>query len=56
MNLGTKTIELPQLTANLLRDGGCLIDNLFARTSRGQVFHYHAHITGSGLSLSHSPC
>ena len=30
MNLGTKTIELPQLTANLLRDGGCLIDNLFA--------------------------
>gem|GEM_PF-6402274 len=30
LNLGTKTIELPQLTANLLRNGGCLIDNLFA--------------------------
>lgn len=30
MNHGTKTIELPELTANLLRDGGCLIDNLFA--------------------------
>ena len=30
MNHGTKTIALPELTANLLRDGGCLIDNLFA--------------------------
>jgi len=30
MNLGTKTRELPQLTVNLLRDGGCLIGNLFA--------------------------
>ena len=30
MNHGTKTIELPELTANLLRDKGCLIDNLFA--------------------------
>ncbi len=30
MNYGTKTIELPELTANLLRDEGCLIDNLFA--------------------------
>ena len=30
MNHGTKTIELPELTANLLRGGGCLIDNLFA--------------------------
>ena len=30
MNHGTKTIELPELTANLLRDEGCLIDNLFA--------------------------
>ena len=29
MNHGTKTIALPELTANLLRDGGCLIDNLF---------------------------
>ncbi len=30
MNHGKKTIELPELTANLLRDEGCLIDNLFA--------------------------
>jgi len=30
MNHGTKTIELPELTANLLRDEDCLIDNLFA--------------------------
>jgi len=30
MNHGTKTTGLPDLTANLLRDGGCLIDNLFA--------------------------
>ena len=30
MNHGTKALELPDLTANLLRDGGCLIDNLFA--------------------------
>ncbi len=30
MNHGTKTIELPELTANLLRDKDCLIDNLFA--------------------------
>ena len=31
MNHGTKTIALPELTANLLRDGGCLIDNLFGK-------------------------
>jgi SRSO17 transposase len=30
MNHGTKTTAFPELTANLLRDGGCLIDNLFA--------------------------
>ena len=30
MNHGTKITELPDLTADLLRDGGCLIDNLFA--------------------------
>ena len=30
MNHGTKALELPDLTVNLLRDGGCLIDNLFA--------------------------
>lgn len=30
MNHGTKATGLPDLTANLLRDGGCLIDNLFA--------------------------
>ena len=30
MNQGTKTTGLPDLTANLLREGGCLIDNLFA--------------------------
>jgi len=30
MNHGTKALELPDLTANLLRDGSCLIDNLFA--------------------------
>lgn len=30
MNRDTKPIVLPALTANLLRDGGCLIDNLFA--------------------------
>ena len=30
MNHGTKTTGLPDLTANLLREGGCLIDNLFA--------------------------
>lgn len=30
MNHGTKVPGLPDLTANLLRDGGCLIDNLFA--------------------------
>jgi len=31
MNHGTKTTALPDLIkANLLRDGGCLIDNLFA--------------------------
>ena len=34
MNHGTKTTGLPDLTANLLRDGGCLIDNLFADTPR----------------------
>lgn len=30
MNHGTKATGLPDLTANLLRDGGCLIGNLFA--------------------------
>jgi hypothetical protein len=30
MNHGAKASGLPDLTANLLRDGGCLIDNLFA--------------------------
>lgn len=30
MNYGAKAPGLPDLTANLLRDGGCLIDNLFA--------------------------
>jgi hypothetical protein len=30
VNRDTKPIALPALTANLLRDGGCLIDNLFA--------------------------
>ena len=30
MNYGVKAAGLPDLTANLLRDGGCLIDNLFA--------------------------
>ncbi len=30
MNHGTKALEFPDLTANLLRDGSCLIDNLFA--------------------------
>lgn len=30
MNHVTKTTVLPDLTANLLREGGCLIDNLFA--------------------------
>lgn len=30
INHGTKAMALPNLTANLLRDGGCLIDNLFA--------------------------
>ena len=30
MNHGTKITGLPAVTANLLRDGGCLIDNLFA--------------------------
>ncbi len=30
MNHGTKTAELPDLTANLFRDGSCFIDNLFA--------------------------
>ena len=30
MNHGTKTLQLPELTANILREGGCLIDNLFA--------------------------
>ncbi len=30
MNHGTKALELPDLTVNLLHDGGCLIDNLFA--------------------------
>jgi len=30
MNHGIKSIALPDLTANLLRDGGCLIDNVFA--------------------------
>jgi hypothetical protein len=30
MNYGAKVPGLPDLTANLLRDGGCLIDNLFA--------------------------
>ena len=30
MNHGTKATGLPDLTADLLREGGCLIDNLFA--------------------------
>ena len=30
MNYGAKVPGLPDLTANLLRNGGCLIDNLFA--------------------------
>ena len=30
MHHGTKKIELPELTANRLRDKNCLIDNLFA--------------------------
>lgn len=30
MNHGTKTIEPSELTVNLLRDEGCLIDNLFS--------------------------
>ncbi|MDX8400403.1 MAG: hypothetical protein R8K20_09170 [Gallionellaceae bacterium] len=30
MNHDTKPTALPELTANLLRGGGCLIDNLFA--------------------------
>ena len=30
MNYGAKVPGLPDFTANLLRDGGCLIDNLFA--------------------------
>ena len=30
MNHGTKTLGLPDITANLVRDGNCLIDNLFA--------------------------
>ena len=30
MNHGTKTIELSELTADLLRDEGCLIANLLA--------------------------
>ena len=30
MNHATKISQLPELTAHLLRDGGCLIDNLFA--------------------------
>ncbi|MHB1291378.1 MAG: hypothetical protein ACYCY5_04220 [Sulfuricella sp.] len=30
MNHGTKTAGLPDLTANLLRGGGCLVGNLFA--------------------------
>ncbi len=30
MNHGTKTKALPELTASLLRDAGCLLDNIFA--------------------------
>jgi hypothetical protein len=30
MHPDTKPTALPALTADLLRDGGCLIDNLFA--------------------------
>ena len=30
MNHGAKTLQLPELTANILREGGCLVDNLFA--------------------------
>ena len=30
MSHGTKTLQLPELTVNILREGGCLIDNLFA--------------------------
>lgn len=30
MNHGTKTLQFPELTANILREGGCLVDNLFA--------------------------
>ena len=30
MNHDIKTTGLPDLTADLLRDGACLIDNLFA--------------------------
>ena len=30
MNHGAKTLQLPELTANILWEGGCLVDNLFA--------------------------
>lgn len=30
VNRDTKPMPLPELTADLLRNGGCLIDNLFA--------------------------
>ena len=30
MSHGAKTLQLPELTVNILREEGCLIDNLFA--------------------------
>lgn len=47
MNHGTKATGLPDLTANLLRDGGCLIDNLFA--DLWQQMHMKARLNRLGF-------
>jgi hypothetical protein len=57
MNYGAKVPRLPDLTANLLRDGSCLIDNLFAdlwkqmgMKSRLKWLGFHKYSSNSSIS------
>ena len=51
MNHGIKTTGLPDLTANLLRDGGCLIDNLFADTPENNIVRGQVAGAGGGYGV-----
>jgi hypothetical protein len=54
MNHCTKTTSLPDLTANLLRDGGCLIDNLFADTPENNVVRVQVAGAGGGHGVANA--